>query len=97
MANNDEKRLQKLREKRQQRSTTEVADWQNANAELVVKSIAAVAFRGGALRFGYTRDGGAYAIGIYLSNDHYTEYLRPTDDLDGYLLGLIEDMQTYGS
>lgn len=67
-----------------------VADWTSANPTLVVQAIAIVAFHGGALRFGYTRDGGAYAIGILGDGDPYTEYVKPSENLDDYLGGLIE-------
>jgi len=34
----------------------------------------------GALRIGFTRDGGALALGVYLGDDYATEYVRPTED-----------------
>lgn len=40
-----------------------------------------VSRRGGAVRIGHTRDGGALAIGMYLEDDYATEYIRPTEDL----------------
>jgi len=82
-------------EKRKRRTTTnasgEQADWAGANGELLAKAIAAVARDGGALRFGYTRDGGAYAVGIYGDGDPFTEYIKPSEDLDEWLKGIIED------
>jgi len=36
--------------------------------------------QGGALRVGFTRDGGAIAIGVYLGDDYATEYIRPAED-----------------
>jgi len=77
--------------RRQQRGTANPADWTSANADLLRAAVACVARRGGALRLGYTRDGGSYAIGVLGDGDPYTEYVRPTDDLDKYLEGLIED------
>ena len=41
------------------------ADWIRADAAQLQETIAAVAKTGGALRLGYSRDGGAYAIGVY--------------------------------
>jgi hypothetical protein len=35
---------------------------------------------GGALRVGFTRDGGALALGMYLGDDYATEYVRPNED-----------------
>lgn len=66
------------------------ADWASVDAEKVIRAIAAVGAAGGAIRFGYTRDGGAYAIGIMGDGDPYTEYLRPSDDVGEYLDVLIE-------
>lgn len=92
MAKKEEARLDKLRERRNGKLANEVADWQQANAELVLRAIAVVGYRGGAIRFGYTRDGGAYAIGIYLGGDHFTEYVRPSEDIDSYLDRLANDV-----
>ena len=41
----------------------------------------AICNRQGALRIGFTRDGGALALGIYLGDDYATEYIRPDEDL----------------
>lgn len=54
-------------------------------------AITAVAQKGGALRFGYTRDGGAYAIGIYGDGDPYTEYVSPQEDMHEHLGGIAAD------
>lgn len=83
--------VDKIRERRQQRASGEIADWATADAALVLETIANVSSAGGAIRFGYTRDGGAYAIGIYGSGEPFTEYVRPSEDINYYLQGLIED------
>ena len=67
------------------------ADWSGVDGTLLAKAVAALARDGGALRLGYTRDGGAYAIGIYGDGEPFTEYVPPSDDIDEYLRGLIED------
>ena len=61
---------QNRKPRRLQRRSTETADWQAADAELVKRCISAAAKDGGALRFGYSRDGGAYAVGIYPPHSH---------------------------
>jgi hypothetical protein len=66
------------------------ADWNSANAQLLVRAIERVALSGGALRFGYTRDGGAYAIGVYGDGEPYTLYISPRDDINGVLEGIVE-------
>lgn len=67
-----------------------VADWGGATATLLVKLVETVASRGGAVRFGYTRDGGAYAVGFYYGIDHETAYCRPGEDLDDFMKEWIE-------
>ena len=75
--------------KREQRG--EAANWMLVDAEQLRYAITAVAASGGALRIGYTRDGGAYAIGVYGDGEPYTEYLRPSEDVSEYLEQLSKD------
>lgn len=92
LAKRDAKRAaseQRLRRKVDAAGVT--ADWVNADAQMLLYAVAAIAARGGALRLGYTRDGGAYAIGVYGDGDPFTEYVRPSEDINVYLRGIIED------
>lgn len=75
--------------RRQTQQTHSTADWATADATLVLEAIAVVAWQGGALRFGYTRDGGAYCIGILGDGEPYNEYCKPAEDINEYLRGLI--------
>jgi len=68
-----------------------VADWETVNGDILKRCIATCARTGGALRFGYSRDGGAYAIGIYGDGEPYTEFIRPSEDVD-ITLKDIEDL-----
>jgi len=70
-------------------SDSQPADWSSANAILMREAIRCVSTSGGAVRFGYSRDGGAYALGIYGDGDPYTEYIRPGESIDEVLLALI--------
>lgn len=70
----------------------ETADWMSASPALIQHLIAAMAFTGGAVRFGYTRDGGAYALGIYGDGDPYTLYCKPSEDVDLFLKECIADV-----
>lgn len=72
------------------RGTTAVADWASADADALRSAICAAAIVGGALRFGYTSDGGAYALGIYGDGAPYTEYVSPADDIDITLVAVRE-------
>jgi len=79
------------------RPRTEPADWAGVEHEAICAAIAALGSIGGALRFGYSRDGGAYAIGVYgLEKQPYTDYLRPGDDVSAYLYGLADSARLAG-
>ena len=67
------------------RGSSGPANWETASADIIVSAICAASSVGGALRFGYSRDGGAFAIGIYGDGEPYTEFVRPSEDIDGFL------------
>lgn len=71
-----------------------VVDWNSIQSDILREAIRLVSRSGGALRFGYTRDQGAYAIGIYGEGDPYTDYFHSPEDCADYLRELIRD---YGS
>lgn len=76
---------------------TQPADWASVDNEAICAAIAAIGSIGGALRFGYSRDGGAYAVGVYgLESQPYTDYLRPGDDIPAYLYGLADTARHAG-
>lgn len=77
-------------ERRVTRGSEDAADWTSINPRAMAEAIGMVASRGGALRFGYTRDGGAYALGIYGDGEPYTEFFKPSDNIEEYLIGLID-------
>lgn len=72
-----------------------VADWTTANPKLFLELVATAGSKGAALRFGYTRDGGAYSIGVYLGADYFTDYVRPSEDVDTYLETLLESFREW--
>lgn len=69
---------------------TAPADWASINAESIRRAIEAAANAGGALRFGYTADGGAYSIGIYGDGPPYTEYVKPGEPVEDILAEICE-------
>lgn len=71
----------------------QLCDWVSADPQLVLDLIGKMAKLGGAIRFGYTRDGGAYSVGFYLGDDRRTEYIRPSEDLNDRLHGFIVDLE----
>lgn len=72
------------------RGQSEIADWETIDASSVIRAIAAAAKVGGALRFGYSRDGFVYSIGIYGDGDPYTEYVKPTESVEDTLKDILE-------
>jgi len=77
--------------RRKNRGSDQSAEWGDADPKKVLAAISAIARNGFAVRFGYTRDGGAFAIGIVGDGEPFTEYVRPNEDIDLYLDGLIID------
>jgi|SRR5436190_5152492 len=73
-----------------QRSSNGVADWANADATLLLSLVCAVGMEGGAVRFGYTRDGGAFSIGLYLGTDSKTYYCNDAEGINEQLRELNE-------
>lgn len=55
-------------------------DWSSVEAGHITELVNVVTSRGGAIRFGYTRDGGAGSIGVYYSDQRDTVYIRPGED-----------------
>jgi hypothetical protein len=70
------------------------ADWGEADSALVRRVIVAVTKRGGAVQFGYTKDGAAHVIRIVGDGEPYNEYVRPTEDVNLYLEGLAQDFES---
>jgi hypothetical protein len=90
-------KAKKQEDKRKRRTHSKgngsTADWTECEGEVLRKAVAAVARMGGAVRLGYTRDGGAYAVGIYGDGEPFTEYVPPSDDITEFMKGLIEDYE----
>lgn len=70
--------------------SSDVSDWGSVTPTVLVDLVQVVSGLGGAVRLGYTRDGGAYSVGIYLDDDRETFYCRPSDDLDDFVSRLTE-------
>jgi len=70
-----------------------VCDYAEMDPGLVLRVLCAITARGCAVQFGYTRDGGAYAIRIVGDGEPYTEFIKPTEDVRLALSGLAEDFE----
>lgn len=77
--------------KRRRRQNDAIADWGGIEPELLQCLIERVTAQDGAVRFGYSRDGGAYSVGIYGDGKPFTEFCPATGDVDTWLAGLVED------
>jgi hypothetical protein len=67
-----------------------VADWAGADPGLIFRLVCNVAAQGGAVRLGYTRDSGAYSVGIYMGGDSKTYYCNEKDGINEQLTDLAE-------
>lgn len=72
-------------------ASSDAADWSSVDGRYIAAAAAALGTVGGAIRLGYTRDGGAYAIGVYLGKDSHTDYLKPGESVEDYLRALVEN------
>lgn len=77
--------------RRRNRGHVDSADWAEASPDKIARAIKCVTQHGFAIRFGYTKDGGAFAIGVLGDGDPYTEFVRPSEDVDLYLESLASD------
>jgi hypothetical protein len=87
---------QRREERRKNRGVASVCDWANADPQRVVALITAVTAQNGLCSFGYTRDASAYTLTVILDGERYTDYCRPTEDVDGFLDSLREDYTDLG-
>lgn len=87
----EEYREGQRRIRRGNRGSGEVADWNQADSEKLRLAIVAITRLGFAVRFGYTRDGGAFAVGIVGDGEPFTEFVRATEDIDLLLHSLATD------
>jgi len=81
-------------QKRLGRAAAYVPDWTHVSTDLIGRAIAGVARNVGALRFGYSRDGSSFAIGVYGDGEPYTEFFRTPEECDEFLAAIIEDTNT---
>lgn len=77
-------------------SGSTVADWSSVADKSIIRIISALTNAGGAVRFGYSRDGGAYSLGIYLGDDSETLYFKPYEDVGAKLEELAERVTALG-
>ena len=92
---NEEAKRSTFRRPHQSDNSGNVADWKVADATKIQSAIASAGAKHGALRFGYSRDGGAYAIGVYAGIEYFTDYVRPSENIDDYLDRLTEAFNDY--
>lgn len=62
-----------------------ILGWRSAMPEKILSLIDASTSRGGAVRFGFTRDGGAFACGLYYGGQSDTKYCRPSEDINTFI------------
>lgn len=88
----DDNRLERQRaNRRRHRGSVDKADWRSADSAKLLAVVVAVTQHGFAVRFGYTKDGGAFAVGVIGDGEPFTEFVRPTEDIDVFLDGLQAD------
>lgn len=70
------------------------ADYACMDGSALVKHLEQLTNWGCAIRFGKTKDGGAFALGIYgVDEIPYTEFLTPNENPGDYIKDLVEWME----
>lgn len=80
-------------EPRRRRQHDTIADWGGVDSGLIRQVIEQITKRGGAVRFGYTRDGGAYSLGIYGDGKPFSEFCPANSDVASWLEGIVYDYE----
>lgn len=65
-------------------------DWGEADPVLIAGVVVSVTRHGGLASFGYTRDGGAGTLTVFLDNERSTEYFKPSEDCDAKLAAVVD-------
>jgi len=71
-------------------------DWGEADPVLIAGVVVSVTRHGGLASFGYTRDGGAGTLTVFLDSERSTEYFKPADDTDAKLAGVVDYFANLG-
>lgn len=81
----------KGRKKFERRTASSVkADWSGVSPADIANLVCCLTKDNRAVRFGYSRDQGAYAIGIYGDGDTpYTVYCGVNDDVDEWIKSIV--------
>lgn len=79
--------------RRERRENSNTADYSGIDAAVLHRLLCAITARGCAVQFGYTRDGGAYAVRIVGDGDPFTEFIKPTEDVLAAITALAEDYE----
>ena len=89
----DKKIEERDNKRRFKRQAGEVADYATVDRDKLVAALQAVSSAGGALRFGYSRDGNVYAVGVLGDGEPYTEWATTTSAFDDLMADLTEYFQ----
>jgi hypothetical protein len=70
------------------------ADWSSADSRWIAGVVHVVTRVGGAVSFGYSRDGGAYSLSIMLDGDRETLWFNGGADIDQELEAVFATFET---
>jgi len=83
-------REEKREERRSTRAANTTIDTTDLDGGVLLEAINAALRASGAVRIGATRDGGAWAIGIYGDGEPFTEYIGADEDINTYFGNLAK-------
>jgi len=71
------------------------ADWGGCDPKWIAGVVVAATRLGGAVTFGFSRDGGAYSVAVWLDGERETLWFNGDSDLDAELEGVIAVLDTF--
>jgi len=92
----DKKHDKREPKRRYNQGRSATVNWEDVGGESIKGVLAAVTATGCAIRFGYSRDQGAFAIGIVGDGEPYTVWAANLEELDIKLEALEQAFHTSG-
>lgn len=91
--NGDKKVEERDAKRRFQQRQSHSADYAAVDRNILIRALCSVSLAGGALRFGYSRDGNIFAVGVLGDGDAYTLWATSVEELDITLSDLAEHFE----
>ena len=87
-----EREAGKKKTRRRREKQLEPADWNDVDSGVLADFVAFAQDVNGAVRFGRSRDGNTYSIGLYIGEERFTEWVRNDANRDVAFRDLLDEL-----